>query len=333
MTRRFKVVVTDLITEPLDPERHVLDSIADLTALDGYGEQDLVGHVENADALIVYHNLAVGAATISRLENCSIIVRGGVGYDNIDRQAATSKNIIVANVPDYGSEEVADSAMGMALNLARGSHYLNSRLQRGQDEWDYHLGGPRHRLRGRVFGIVGLGRIGTATAVRAKAHGFDVVFYDPYKPDGADKALGIGRAWTFDQLLKQSHILSMHCPLTDETFHMVTAKQIEQLPHGAILINTARGSVIKTADIPPAIESEQLFGAGIDVLEAEPPTRDDALVNAWRNVNHQAHHRVMINPHAAFYCQEGLVELRQKAARAVLDVLQGRPPRNPVNHL
>ena len=137
--------------------------------------------------VMVYHYFRFTKASIDRLENCKAIVRPGVGYDGIDCEAARSRGIPVCNVPDYGTEEVADSAMGMAISLARGSHFLNSRLRRGVGEWNMDQAAPISRLRGQTFGIIGCGRIGTATALRAKAFGFDVLFYDPYLPDGVER--------------------------------------------------------------------------------------------------------------------------------------------------
>src|SRR5262249_10569208 len=156
--------------------------------------------------------------------NCKLIVRCGVGYDNVDRVFARERGIPVANVPDYGTEEVADSAIGLTLALTRGITQLNSFLRDNVDKaWTYPYFAPALRLRGRVFGVVGLGRIGTAAALRAKALGMDVVFYDPYKPDGFDKALGIRRADTLDDLLKQAFVVSLHCPLTPDTKGMISA--------------------------------------------------------------------------------------------------------------
>ena len=146
--------------------------------------------------------------------------------------------------------------------------------------WLYTQVIPLHRLRGRVFGIVGLGRIGTAAALRAKALGMDVVFYDPYKPSGYEKALGVRRVEQVDELFAQSHVFSLHCPLTDETFHLVNRKTIAKLPRGAYLINTARGAIVDTTALPEALASGQLAGAGIDVLDQEPPPADHPLL--WR---------------------------------------------------
>ena len=217
MSQPYKVVITDLIVEPLEIERKVLCDIAEVNALDAMRESDLIGQIEDADAIMVYHYFRFSRSSINRLKNCKAIIRPGVGYDGIDIEAAAERGIPVCNVPDYGTEEVADSAMAMALSLARGSHYLNSRLRRGIGDWNVDQAIPIPRLRGRRFGIVGCGRIGTATALRAKAFGFDVAFYDPYVSDGIDKALGVTREDSLGALLASSHIISLHCPLTDET--------------------------------------------------------------------------------------------------------------------
>src|SRR5271154_1479675 len=167
MTQRAKVVVTDFITEPLDHERQILGDLADVVALNASSEDDLVDRIEDADAIMIYHRTRMSARTIDRLKNCRFIVRCGVGFDNVDHVTARARGITVANVPDYRTEEVADSAIGMTLALMRGIHFLNDRLQLGTGPWSHTQAQPLHRLRGRVFGIVGIGRIGPATALRA----------------------------------------------------------------------------------------------------------------------------------------------------------------------
>jgi len=331
MGERPQVVITDFITDAMEPERRVLGELAEVTAIGAHTEEELAGKVERADAIIVYHELAVSRPTIERLERCKLIVRGGVGFDNVDGPAARERGIPLATVPDYGSEEVADSAIAMALSLMRGVHFLNSRLKAGQGEWLYRQVVPLTRLRGRVFGVVGLGRIGTATALRAKALGMDVVFYDPYKPDGYDKAVGIRRVETLGELLGQSLVVSMHCPLTDETHHMIDAAAVARMPQGSYLVNTSRGGVVDVRSLPDAIASGQLAGAAIDVLEHEPPPPDDPLLSAWRDPEHPAHHRLIVNPHSAFYSEEGLLDIRVKTAEACRRAFSGLPLRNVVN--
>jgi D-3-phosphoglycerate dehydrogenase/C-terminal binding protein len=326
-----RIVVADFISGSLEPERAILGGLADIVSLEAASEDDLIGNVEDATAIMMYHVIRLSEKTLSRLNNCRVIVRCGVGVDNIDRQFARQRNIPVCNVPDYGTEEVADSAIGMLLALARGITLANSLTRSKAGEWSYTEVAPLRRLRGQVLGIVGLGRIGTAAAQRGKALGMDVVFYDPYLPDGWDKALGVRRAESLEELLGQSYAVSLHCPLTPETRHLIDARALSLLPRGSFLINTSRGAVVETAAIPEAIASGRLAGAGIDVLEIEPPGPDDPLITAWRDPTHPAHHRVLINPHSAFYSEEGLRDMRVKGSETCRRALLGLPLRNVVN--
>ncbi|MBN2024864.1 MAG: C-terminal binding protein [Pirellulales bacterium] len=331
MSQLPRVVITDFITDDLEPERRILGDLARIEALDAHGEDDLVGRIEDAAAIMLYHYVSLTRKTIDRLTRCRLIIRCGVGCDNVDREVASRRGIPVANVPDYGSEEVADTAMGMMLSLARGIARLNSRLRAARGEWSYTQAAPLARLRGRQLGIVGLGRIGTAMALRGKMLGMDVAFYDPYKPDGYDKALGIRRLESFAELLATSYVLSLHCPLTEETRHMIDGDALSQMPERSYLINTARGGIVDTAAIPAAIVSGKLAGAGIDVLACEPPGSFDPLIAAWRDPDHPAHDRVLINPHAAFYSEEGLMEMRTKGADACRRALLGEAVATVIN--
>ena len=325
------VVVTDFIRPPLGHEERILGDLADVVALDAFSEEALEGRIEQADAIMMYHFLSIGRRTIERLEKCKIIVRCGVGYDNIDRVAARERGITVANVPDYGTEEVADSAIAMLLTMMRGVSYMNTRLQGRQGEWIYEQVRPLHRLRGLKLGIVGLGRIGTATALRAKALGFEVLFHDPYVVDGTDKALGVTRCESLEEMLPRVQALTIHCPRTPETQALVNARTLSMLPKGSFLVNTARGGCVDARAVLDAIESEQLRGAALDVLEIEPPPEDDPLIAAWRTPGTLAHDRVIINPHSAFYSEQGLDDMRIKGSSNIRRVLEGKPARNVVN--
>lgn len=328
---KAKIVITDFISEPLDHERRILGENAEITALNAFQEDELVGRVEDADVIVLYHQLSITRKTIERLTKCRLIIRGGAGFDNVDREAARERGIDVCNVPDYGTEDVADTAIGMMMALARGTHFLNSRLRRGEGDWHYSQAAPVWRLRGRTFGVVGIGRIGTAAALRAKALGMNVLFYDPYAPQGRDKSLGITAANTLEELLTHSHVVSTHCPLTPETKHLMNRHTIALLPPGGILINTARGGVVDVLAVLHAIEHGHLAGAGIDVLETEPPSADDPLIRAWRDPAHPAHDRLILNPHSAFYTEEGLADMRIKSSQNVLRMLSGEKLWNVVN--
>lgn len=328
---RFRVAITDFIADDLAPEREVLGELADPVAFDAKSAADLDGRLGEADAVIAYHHLLIGPATIDQLTRCRVIARGGVGYDNVDGTYARSKGIPVVNVPDYGTEEVADSAIAHVLALVRGVNLYNSRIRRGLGPWNHTPAVPLTRLRGKVFGVVGLGRIGTAVALRAKALGMDVVFFDPHLRDGYDKALGVRRVESLPELLRQSFVVSPHCPLTAETKHLINAATIRLMPRGSYLVNTSRGGVVDTSAIPAAIRSGHLAGTGIDVFEIEPPPDDHPLVKAWLDPADPCHDRVIITPHSAFYSEEGLRDIRVKAATACRRALLGEPLRNVVN--
>jgi C-terminal binding protein len=327
-----RVVITDLIADDLAPERAVLEGVARVEALNVKREEELIGRIEDADAVMVYV-LDLTRRTIERLERCRLIVRCGVGYDRIDGAFARERGIPLAHVPDYCTEEVADSALAMILALTRGLTYQGSRLQASVAPWSWREAASisLRRLRGRTLGLVGLGRIGTATALRARAFGLEVAYYDPYKPLGFDKALGLRQVDTLEELARSSHILSLHCPLTPETRGMIDARILSLLPPGAHLVNTARGAVVDTAALPAAVESGRLAGVALDVLEHEPPAEDDPLIRAWRDSGHPAHWRVLLTPHSAFYSQESRRESRTRAALTVRRVLAGEPVATIVN--
>jgi C-terminal binding protein len=330
-SHRPQVIVTDFIDEPLDIERQILGELADVRALGALSPADVDERVNQATALLVYHFVTIRQEVIERMPNLKLIVRCGAGYDNVDHEFARGRGIDVANVPDYGTEDVADTAIAMVMSLTRGIHLLNSLCQRGTKNWTYQLAVPLRRMRGRTFGIIGAGMIGTAAALRAKALGYDVVFYDPYIRDGHDKSIGIRRAQTLEELLPQADVISCHCLLSEETRHIINSDSIDLMKAGSILVNTSRGAVVDPLAVLHGLESGKLAGAGIDVLEHEPPSDDHPLIRAWRDPQHPAFDRLILTPHAAFYSEEGLEDMRRKGSENVRRVLLGQKPRNVVN--
>src|SRR6185295_7043897 len=176
------------------------------------------GALVACDALVVWHEMKVDRALVAMLERCRIIVRAGVGFDHIDLDAAAEAGIPVCNTPDYGTSEVADHAIGLMLALRRGIVSYHQHLVASPSKgFDYSLAPLVGRLRGKVFGVVGLGRIGTATALRAKAFGMTVVAYDPLVSRGTEIAVGVDRKESLQEVLAISDVVSLHCPLTSET--------------------------------------------------------------------------------------------------------------------
>lgn len=319
MSEKLNVLIADFLTEA-EVESPYLGDIANLHLADGHHESDLTKFLPDADVMILFHDIArISDATFARAPKLKGIVRAGVGYNNVDLVAAGARGIAVCNVPDYGTEEVADHAMAMLLGIVR--HLLPCDRSMRAGVWDYKVAQESPRLRGKTLGILGCGRIGAATALRAKAFGLDVVFYDPLQPQGLDKMLGIRRAHDFDELLVQSNFLSIHCFLDETTHHMINGKTIAKLPRGAVIVNTARGSVIDEVALVDALDSGHLMGAGIDVFEVEPPTY----------ARLQNHPKVILTPHSAFYSVEGWTELRTKTAQEARRLVTGLVPFNLVN--
>ncbi len=300
-------------------EKPFLTDVAEVKTLrlnfDGSFPQEAL----EAEALIMWHNLPVTAPTIAQLKNCRALIRNGVGYDSVDCAAAAARGIPVCNVPDYGTEEVADHAIALTLALCRQLFVLDAEAKRLS--WKIAVSAKMRRLRSLQFGVVGLGRIGTATALRAKALGFRVAFFDPYAPSGAQKAIGIERMTTLDELLTTSDVISIHCPLTAETKGFIGAREVALMKPTAYLVNTARGDIVQKAPVFAALRGGKLGGAGLDVVEGEPlRTREEAETP-----------NLIVTCHSAFCSPEGLVEMRSTSAKIARAAALGQPVWNRVN--
>lgn len=324
-----RVCITDCLPGPATLEERELAGLAQVQCLLASHHQDLNGQIENADALIVYHEISLPAETIHRLQRCKVIVRGGVGFDNVDLAAAAQRGIPVCNVPDYGVDEVADHALALALALNRGLPRVERQLRPSLTPWDKRAVEPVARLAGRTFGILGLGRIGAATAARAKAFRMRVIACDPYLRPGLEKALDVPLV-DFDTLLRESDILSLHTPLTHQTRHLLDANALSRMKPSAMLVNTSRGAVVDVDALADALESGRLFGAGIDVLPIEPATADCRLVRLWQETR-PTPINLILTPHTAYYSESGLEEIRVKSAQEVGRALRGLPLRNVVS--
>ncbi len=286
----------------------------------------------SADALIVYYSVPIDRSVVERLERCRLLVRAGVGYDHIDIAACGAKGIPVCNVPDYGTTEVADHAIALMLGLARGLVSFHARLLADLHAGWRWTGAPLvRRLRGGVFGIIGLGRIGTATARRAAGLDMEVVFYDPYLPDGADLALGYRRAASLEELLGQVDVVSLHCPLTEETTNIIDDAALAAIKPGAILINTARGGLVDLTALENALRTNRVAGAALDVLPNEPPDPQQPLLQAFRRREPWLDGRLLLTPHIAWFSPSGREDLRRKSAETVRDYFLHQKLRNCVN--
>jgi phosphoglycerate dehydrogenase-like enzyme len=283
------------------------------------------------DGLMLFRHF-LPAEQMARFPKLKVVVRMGVGYDRIDRAEAARRGITVCNCPDYGTTEVADHAVALAMTLRRGV-LLHHDAQRRMiaAAWTPIDNPLVRRLSSLVVGIVGLGRIGTAAALRFKAFGCRVVFFDPHLPNGADLALGISRAATLTDLLRQSDILSLHVPLTAETRAMIGAEEIALLPQGAAIVNTARGPVLDLAAVEAGLRTGRLSGAGLDVLPVEPPVEPvPELLRAYRAREDWLEGRLIITPHSAFASPEAYEDIKRKSAETMRAVLIDNRPQNVI---
>jgi C-terminal binding protein len=297
------------------------DSLADLSEAD----------CAAAEGLMIMRYKVTGT-DLARFPRLRAICRMGVGYDNLDRKAAAERQIMVLNVPDYGTTEVADHAMALALALRRGL-LLHYEAQRHDPPapWRYVLDPLVRRSGVQTFAIIGLGRIGTAVALRAKAFGFRVVFYDPYLPNGTELGIGTGRAGTLEELLGLADVLSVHAPLTPDTRKMLGLDQLSLLPKNAVVINTARGPIVDVDAVATLLKSGHLAGAGLDVLPVEPPVEPvPELLRAYRRREAWTVGRVIITPHSAFHTPEAWNDIRVKSAETMRAALLGPKPQNVI---
>jgi len=286
-----------------------------------------------ADGLVVWHLMRIDADFIALIPNCRVIVRAGVGFDQIDLEAAGRAGIPVCNTPDYGTSEVADHAIALTLALTRGIVCYHEHLVRDPiGGFNSALAPLVRRSRGRTFGVVGFGRIGTATALRAKAFGFRIVGFDPYVSAGTEIAIGIERVGSLEALLGVADIVSLHCPLTAETKGMIGAEAFRRMKPDAILVNTARGEIVDVPALIAAIRQGQIAGAGIDVLPAEPPNPNDAIAVAYRDLKAAGiADRLILTPHAAWSSPESRVDIRRLSVETAMLYLAKGHLRNLVN--
>ncbi|MFM7818018.1 MAG: C-terminal binding protein [Verrucomicrobiota bacterium] len=300
-------------------ERPILQDVAEVETVWLGFRDPLPEAVLDAQAVILWHGLRVDRLTIAGFRQCRAIIRNGVGYDTVDLDAAAERGIAVCNVPDYGTEEVADHALALILALYRQLFPLDAEAKRLG--WRIGCQSRMRRLRTQVLGIVGLGRIGIATALRAKAFGFRVVFFDPYVPTGLHKAVGVERVDSLDELLRLADVVSIHCPLTTETRGFIGERELALMKPSAFLVNTARGDIVQKAPLFRALREGRLTGAGLDVVEDEP----------LRTAEEASTPNLIVTCHAAFCSPEGMIEMRSTSARIARAAVLGEPVWNQVN--
>ena len=287
---------------------------------------------KEADAIITYRGTKNVMQSISIINKTKIIVRGGVGFDGLDLKELGKKGIAVCTVPDYGTTEVADHAMALMLMMRRGLDQYNSLMKNNANEnWKYLQSPCIDRIRGKTFGILGLGRIGNAVAKRARSFDMSIVFYDPYLPDGSELSFGYKRVDDIKELFKMSDTISLHCPLNNETKEIINKSIFSISKKSLLLINTARGGIINLDDLFFAIKNNQIGGAALDVLPSEPPDISHPLIEAFMKNENWLKGKFTLTPHAAYYSPPGLEDLRSKAVKTAVEYFKNGNLKNCQN--
>lgn len=315
-----KIIICDLDHSDVNAETAVLNEAGySFRWLHCKTQQEVIEQCKGAVVLLNQY-VKMDRVIFEALPTVKCVVRYGVGYDNIDLEDAKRYGVQACNVPDYGTNEVADQALAFTMALARKVYLTNTLIRNGV--WDYQKEIPLYRLRESTVGICGIGRIGSAFAQRAHALGCRVIAYDTQYNKPGRTFPGFVEFVSFEELLKTSDIISIHCPLDKNTYHLFDKKSLSLMKPSAYLINVARGGIIDEDALLWALDNKKIAGAGIDVVEHEPLHADSPLLK---------HDNLLVSPHTAWYSEQSAQELKRKAAEEAVRFLKGEPVHYPVN--
>ena len=318
----YRVVVTENLFGGYDEELAVLSEVgAELEVFDCRNREQLIEAVRDAHGVLMHTKRQIDAGVVAEMRCCRVISRYGIGYDNIDVEAATRAGIWVARVTEYGAEEdVADQAIALLMACIREVCYKNRRIREGA--WNINSERQSNRIKGKTLGIIGHGNIGGSLHRKLSCIGLGkVLVCDPYKPRQRIIEQG-GEVADLDRLLRESDYVSMHVPLSEETRHMIGFRELSLMKSTAILINTSRGPVVDEAALFEALKNARIRSAGIDVFEEEPLPAASPL----RQLDN-----IILSDHTGYYSEESLIELKTRAAQNIAEVLRGGKPLYPLN--
>jgi D-3-phosphoglycerate dehydrogenase len=319
MARQFAVAITDSPFENGDKEQAILRRIgAKVLQFHCSNESEVIeaarnAHVVMCDASPVTRNV------IQNLPKLVGVVEYGIGYDNIDINAATENGVLVCNIPDFMTSEVADHAVALILALTRKLDRISRSTRSGK--WNWREFRPMSSLDGKTVGIIGFGNIGRQVAERMRSFRTQVIAYDPYVSREAMEKLG-ARTSNLDELLEASDVISIHVPLSKETRQLIGRKELAKLKDSVILVNTSRGSVMDQEALIESLRKGRIGAAGLDVLAREPPSAADPILG-FENV--------IVTPHIGWYSEQSSARLQENAALEAERILTGNPPKHPVN--
>lgn len=314
-----KIVITELDFPEQEIEvRMARNAGMDIAVFNSRAADDIIVNAADADGIITSYG-DFPRKVFEALPQLKVVSRTGVGYDSIDLEAATDHGVAVCTHPGYGTEVVSDHAITLALDVLRRTNELDADLRRGI--WGHHSHRPLGQVHGRIFGVVGMGEIGRATARKAAGLGFKVICSSRSLKPGRRTPEGYD-IYELDMLLNMADVISFHCALSPETHHLLNEERLRLLKPGAVVVNTSRGPVIDTVALARALQAGKLWGAGLDVYEKEPLDSSHPILLAPHTV---------LTPHAAYWSEESGEELRTRTTQAVIDILQGRRPADCLN--
>lgn len=315
----MKIVITDSEFPSQDIEREVAgEEGVDLVVAQGLSPSEVIANAQGADGLAVQYAQITGQV-LDALPSVTAVARFGVGVDNIDVAAATERGVVVCNVPDYSIQAVSDHAMALALAVGRGIVVLDRGMRAGLALLREVQ--PLYQVAGRVFGVVGYGAIGKAVARKASGLGYRVIVHDILVPAGTTTPEGYPSVG-FQELLGTAQVVSVHVPLSPNTHHLFNADAFALMRSDAILVNTSRGPIVDTDALVNAVSGARIFGAGIDVFEAEPLPAGHPITTL---------DRVVLTPHVAYYTEESYEELKRRTMHNLINAVAGHDLHNVVN--
>ncbi len=307
----LELIITDCDHTDIEIETNILKKAnVNFELMQCKTEDDLINNCKEAKVFINQY-APVTRKVMENLPNLKLVVRYGVGVNNVDLVAAKDHGVAVCNVPDYGMNEVADQAMALMLELVRQTSKMSALVKSGV--WDYQKAIPIYRISGKRIGIFGIGRIGTEMAKRASGFGLEVVAYDPQVKELKDDRANYIKLVSKDELLKTSDLISIHCP-ADNNIDLISTAEFKQMKNTVFIVNTARGGIINEKALLHALENDEIAGAGLDTTETEPVSNKDKLY---------ATNKFVCTPHMGWYSEESALELKRKVAEESVRFLKG----------
>lgn len=283
-------------------------------------KEDVKAAVCDAD-VVLFSDITIDREVIDSLKNCKLIIRYGIGYDNVDAKYAAGKGIFVCNAPNYGVTDVAEHALSLLLSCAKRLTYMNDCVRDGM--WDTSKMGASRRITGKTVGFIGFGKIAKCVCERTNAFGLKALVYDPYVSDAVAADYRAEKV-TLEDLLHRSDYVTLHLPLNDQTRHIMGKKEFEQMKSDAVFVNTSRGGLVNEKELIDALEAGTIAGAGLDVFEDETGNIDPRILRMKQ---------VTLTPHVAWNTVEGAAALHEEVTNNVLRFLDGNRPESIVNGL